>query len=145
MKEGAARMSFEEKGVITIARKDRNGKEIDKDRIEEIAIEAGAEEVIDEEEEAGGEPTSQEGAGQLDQGDQEERAWTLQTGSKEVFVVKGKLDKMPDIVVLDAEVRFMPIVRVPLSPEQASGVSTLIEGLQAMDEVNTIYDNIKAE
>lgn len=141
MNEGAARMSFEERGVISISKKDKNGKPIDKERAEEIAIEAGAEEVVDE-----NEPPA-DGQEQTGGGDviREEETWTIYTGANDFLVAKGTIDKMPDVDVMEAEIRFIPVTQIPLSPEDLEAATSLIQTLREMDEVNDIFDNIKYE
>lgn len=130
MKEGAAKHSFTERGVISIGKKDKAGNAIDKDRAEEIAIITGAEEVEEEE---------------VDEGDTESvPSWTLYTSPDQLPIVKSKIEKMEDIEVLEADVKFLPVVYVPLSPTDLDTAATLCAALQELEEVTHVFDNIKA-
>lgn len=138
-------MSFEERGIIIISKKDKNGGMIDKDRAELIAIEAGAEEVVDESEtqEAQTEDQEQSPAG----GDVTgmEDTWTIYTSARDFNVARGAIDKMEEVEILEADCRFIPVTLLPLSEEDMTAATSLLETLRAMDEVNAIYDNIKYE
>lgn len=128
-------MSFEERGVIVIGKKDKNGKMIDKERAEDIAIEAGAEEVGMEEEDEGKEKGADDGT--------DVPTWTLYTMARDVMSVKGKIDELQDIEILEAQVRYLPVHYVLLNEKDAATAATLIERLQELEEVSMIHDNIK--
>ena len=124
LQPGAAKHAFEEKGVIRIKKK--VGEEtVSFEKMEEIAIEVGAEEIVEDEEEP-------------------EEVWRLITAPLDVMPVKGSIERaLPGVEVLDAETRFLPIMEVPLSEADMEQAATLCNTLQEMDEVTNIYDNIK--
>lgn len=130
MKEGAAKHSFTERGVISISKKDTSGNIVDRDRAEEIAIIAGAEDVEEEEVEEGD--------------DSSVASWTLYTEPQELPVVKSKIEKLKDIEILEADIKFIPVVYVPLSPTDLDAAASLCSALQEMDDVTNVFDNIKA-
>lgn len=139
MREGAVRMSFEERGIVIISKKDKNGKMIDKDRAEDIAIEVGAEEVVDEEEADQPAPNAKSKSGKGD----DVGTWTLYTTARDVNVVKTKVESLKDVEVIDSESRFLPICLVPLSKDDFSAAASLVEKLEELEEVCAVYDNIK--
>lgn len=125
MREGSCKHAFEEKGIIQIPKQDKAGKEITLERAEEIAIEAGAEEVRDD-------------------NDDPEQYWILITDPLQIFEVKSVIEKtMPFIEIASTETHYLPIVRVPLSETDAEKAAEMCSRLQEMDEVNIIYDNIQ--
>ena len=79
-----------------IAKKDKNGKMIDKDRAEDIAIEVGAEEVEEEAEEQEASKSQNGGGGGGGGGGEDDGedvpTWTLYTTARDVQVVKGKIE-----------------------------------------------------
>lgn len=140
-------MSFEERGIIVISKKDKNGGLIDLDRAEMIGIEAGAEEVVDT-----CQPAEGDEAEQQDQSTTAEDitgfddSWTMYTSARDFNVARGMIEKMtPEIEILEADCKFIPVTLLPLSEEDMTAANSLMESLRAMDEVNVIYDNIKLE
>ena len=142
MKTGVAKMAFNERGVIQIAKVTRDGQAIDKDRAEEIAIEAGAEEILEEEVQEDAEQEQQENASQEDEASVQS-AWTLYTSADEFNVVRGKIEGMKDVEILDAAIRYLPIVQVPLNQEDMTAATSLVQTLQELEDVSNVYDNIK--
>jgi len=120
---GAAKHAFEEKGVIRIMKK--VGEEvISFEKMEETAIEVGAEEVKEDEDDSD--------------------VWTLLTAPLDVNTVRTCLEKMlPGVEILEADSKYLPIVQVPLSEEDMEKAAALCSTFQEMDEVNNIFDNIK--
>jgi translational activator of cytochrome c oxidase 1 len=122
--EGAARHAFEERGVIRLKKKVEGTGDISFEKLEEIAIEIGAEEVVEDDEDP-------------------ETVWTLLTSPMDLMKVKGELEKaLPGVEVLDTEPRFLPIVQVGLSDTDIDIAAELCNTLQELDEVNSVYTNI---
>lgn len=121
-REGTIRHSFEEKGQIKIGKKDGKGNEINFEKAEEIAIEAGAEEVREEDDDS----------------------WTFYTTPTELYNVKAFIEKeLTEVEILSCELFYSPVVAVPLDDELAETVSNLVEMLSGLPEVNRVYDNAK--
>lgn len=106
---------------MKIGKSDANGKEISFERAEEIAIESGAEEVKDEEDDT----------------------WTLYTAPFELFNVKAHIEKqMSDIEIISCETLYLPVVVVPVDDELAETVSTFVDSLNSVSEVNRVFANV---
>jgi transcriptional/translational regulatory protein YebC/TACO1 len=140
MKEGSAKQAFTERGIIIVAKKDKSGKIIDKDRAEDIAIEVGAEEVSDADQEDADEQPAE--AGQQDENGQA-TTWTFYTMARDTTAVKLRLEKLGEVEVISAETKFLPMVRVPINKDDFETAVTLIEKMQELEEVSGYYDNIK--
>ena len=120
-KDGTIKHSFEEKGQVKISKSDTNGKEISFERAEEIAIECGAEEVKDEEDDT----------------------WTLYTTPFELFNVKAHIEKsMSDIEIVACETLYQPVMIVPVDDEMAESVSEFVDTLNSLGEVNRVFANV---
>lgn len=93
MKEGSGIQAFEPKGAVKISRKDRNGASVTLEKAEEIGIEAEAEEVIGEEEDA-----------LSDAAQEDDSSWTLRCPTSDLYLVKSYVEKnFPDIIITDCE------------------------------------------
>lgn len=124
MREGAAKHAFNERGVIRLKKKVEESGDLSFERMEEIAIEIGAEEVAEDSEEP-------------------ETVWTLFTAPLDVMTVKGQLEKaLPGVEVVDADTRYLPVLEVPLSDKDMETAAELLDTLQELDEVNRVFDNI---
>ena len=119
-REGTIKHAFEEKGIIKIAKKDKKDQEIAFERAEEIAIEAGAEELKDEEDDC----------------------WTFYSTACDVYSVKAFIEKeRTDIDILNCEILYKPVASLPLEDELAETVSNLVDSIASLNEVNKVYDN----
>ncbi|XP_032636758.1 translational activator of cytochrome c oxidase 1 [Chelonoidis abingdonii] len=123
MSDGA-RHSFDKKGVITVSGQDCQQRPVALEQALELAIEAGAQDVWEEEEE-------------------EERAvlkFVCEVPS--LHRVREKLDSL-GLQSLSAALEFIPNARVRLSEEEMERASQLLATLGDCQEVIRVYDNIE--
>ncbi len=111
---GCVSWLFDSRGVITVDVGDK-----DPDEMALIAIDAGAEDV------------------------------KIEDGSLEVYTAPGDLEKVrqsldaDNIAVASAEVSMVPKTTVQLDPKATITVMRLIERLEELDDVQTVYSNIE--
>ncbi|KAM7163242.1 translational activator of cytochrome c oxidase 1 isoform 1-T2 [Macrochelys suwanniensis] len=123
MSDGA-RHSFDKKGVITVSGQDHQQKPVALEQALELAIEAGAQDVWEDEEE-------------------EERAvlkFVCEVPS--LHQVREKLDSL-GLRSLSTALEFIPNARVQLSDEEMERASQLLATLGDCQEVIRVYDNIE--
>jgi transcriptional/translational regulatory protein YebC/TACO1 len=109
---GAVSYLFTRKGQITIL-----GEGVDEDRVMEVALEAGAEDV----EAADG-------------------GFTVTTAPGDLREVRAAFDAA-GIAYQSAEVTMVPSVSVPLDREGAVKVLRLLDALEDLDDVQDVYAN----
>jgi YebC/PmpR family DNA-binding regulatory protein len=110
---GSVTWQFERKGVILIDR----GRAPDEDRLLEVVLEAGAEDLTQE-------------------GDQ----WQVSTAPTDLQAVRSVLEAA-GIPIASAEVTMLPQTTVPLDGDQARKVLALIEALDDLDDVLAVVAN----
>ncbi|HLG66586.1 MAG TPA: YebC/PmpR family DNA-binding transcriptional regulator [Acidimicrobiales bacterium] len=109
---GAVSWQFERKGVVRLPR------DLDEERIMEVAADAGAEDLSD-----GGD------------------AWVLTCGVAELARVRGALEEA-GIAVESAELQFEPTTTVPVGDEaEARRVLRLLEAIEDHDDVQAVHAN----
>lgn len=109
---GAVSWQFERKGIITLDRA------LDEDRIMEVAMEAGAEDLRDD-------------------GDH----WTVTTQATDLAVVRDALGEA-GLVPEDAELQMVATTSVPVTDEsEVKRVLRLIEALDDHDDVQNVWSN----
>lgn len=115
---------FSQRGFLRIKKVDTDGNAITFEKAEEIGIEAGAEEVEE------------------DSDDNEN--WNLITDPKDLYVVKGHIEKnMKTVVISDYELCYIANNLIELSDEDLEKATQVYDALNEMDEVNKIYANIQ--
>lgn len=112
-KSGAVAFQFESKGVFVIEK-----ATIDEERIMEIALEAGAEDVLDEGE-----------------------TWEVHTTPGDFSVVSEAL-RAADIAIQESSLSKLPTVTIPVSdPAEAKKVLALMDALDELDDAQRVYAN----
>lgn len=141
--------SFYEKGVIRLEKWDRGGQPISYDRIEEIAIEAEAEEVVlddpaEQSEVLEARVKSEEAPAAGEAGEEPEPAcWTLRTDPAELYKVKGYLEKQhPQLVLREFHSEYIPMHRIELADQQLEEFQQLYSVLEEHEEIDNIYMNV---
>jgi len=112
---GSVAYNFESKGVIAI-----DATKISEDRLMEIALEAGAENV-----------------------ESEEGLFTVTCAPEDFLTVKEAIDNA-GIEMESAEVTMLPTVTVEVSGEDVAKVMRLVENLEDNDDVQKVYTNMEA-
>jgi len=113
---GSVNFLFDRKGIIEVSRED-----ISEDKLMEIAIEAGAEDVTDE-------------------GD----SFDIVTNPETFDDVRTAVEKT-GVKIISAEITMVPKSTVTLSGEKADSVMKLIELLEDNDDVQSVYSNFDLE
>src|SRR5262245_8796139 len=113
---GSVSRLFQKRGQIIVAR-----EAVDEDTLMEVALEAGAEDFKADED-----------------------GYEILTAPNQFEAVHRQLEARK-IQTLSAEVTELPTVTVPLSDDQASAVSKLIEALEDHDDVKELYANAEFE
>jgi transcriptional/translational regulatory protein YebC/TACO1 len=143
--------SFNEKGVIRLEKYDRDGQPINYEQIEEIAIEAEAEEVIvnDEDEKTQilsprvESSDSTENINLEETDEDEQPCWTLRTDPMDLFKVKGYIEKSyPKLVLRDYMNEYIPIQKIDLPEEQLEDFNKMYTILEEHEEIDNIYVNV---
>jgi len=111
-KPGAVAFGFSARGIILI-----EASKIDEERIMELALEAGAEDVV----EAGG-------------------AWEVTTAPADLLKVKEAIDAA-GVEVDNAEVSMVPLTTVACDAKAAEKVMRLVETLEDHDDVQKVFTN----
>jgi YebC/PmpR family DNA-binding regulatory protein len=114
---GAVSYLFTRKGQIVILGEQVSGEQVNEDRVMEVALEAGAEDV-----EAG------------------EEGFTVTTAPGDLRAVRAAFDAA-GIAYQSAEVSMVPSVSVPLGREGAVKVLRLLDALEDLDDVQDVYAN----
>lgn len=123
MAEGA-RHSFDKKGVIVIGVKDKEKKEVNLERALELAIEAGAEDVSETEDE------------------EEQNIFKFICDASSLHQVRKKLDSLGLCPVSCAQ-EFIPNTKVRLADPDLEQAAHLIQALGNHEDVIRVYDNIE--
>ncbi|KAH0626416.1 hypothetical protein JD844_001382 [Phrynosoma platyrhinos] len=118
-----ARHSFEKKGVVAVSKEDRSGSPVSLDRAVELAIEAGAEDVQEEEDEDG------------------KMMLKFICAVPKLRQVREKLELL-GLSSLSASLEFIPTVSTQLTDEDMERTSQLLEALRDCLDVVRVYDNI---
>lgn len=110
---GAVAYLFEQKGLITVDK-----KAVEEDKLYEVALEAGAEDVSE----------------------QTEDAYEVLSTPRDFQAVNDALAKA-EIPVLSAEVTQLPSTLVPLAEDQSRKILKLMDMLEDHDDVQKVYAN----
>ena len=110
---GSTAWMFTRKGVVQIEK----SPAIDEEKLLEMALEAGAEDVAD--------------AGST---------WEITTDATDLRRVREVIDAA-GIPVLSAELTMMPQTQVPVEGARARQVLTLLDALEELDDVQSVYAN----
>lgn len=116
-KNGSLEPIFERKGVFTIARESMG--EMDAESFEMELIDGGAEEVVEQDEH-----------------------FIVYTGFKDFGPMRDKLEEL-GIESKSAKLERVPITNTPLDVEDAQKVLKLIDKLEDLDDVDTVYHNLE--
>lgn len=112
---GSVAYNFEQKGVIVIEAHQTN-----EDQIMALALEAGAEDVADE-----------------------DGAWTITAAPGDFLAVKDAIDAA-GIEVVSAELTMIPNMTVDVTGDDVAKVIRLIDNLEDNDDVQKVYTNMSA-
>jgi YebC/PmpR family DNA-binding regulatory protein len=110
---GSTAWMFQRKGVVQIEKTAAP----DEDGLLEIALEAGAEDLADA-----------------------ESTWEIRTDPTSLVEVRGAIDGA-GIAMLSAELTMLPQNTVPVEGGQAKQVIALVEALEDLDDVQSVYAN----
>ncbi|XP_015275035.1 PREDICTED: translational activator of cytochrome c oxidase 1 [Gekko japonicus] len=117
------RHNFEKKGIIVVGTKDQAGNPISSEQALELAIEAGAEDVQEEEDE------------------DEKMTLKFICSVPTLRQVREKLDTL-GLCSHSVSLEFIPTVIAQLSDEEMDQASQLLEALRDCEDVVRVYDNI---
>nr|XP_019837589.1 PREDICTED: translational activator of cytochrome c oxidase 1 [Bos indicus] len=123
MAEGA-RHSFDKKGVIVVGEEDREKKPVNLERALELAIEAGAEDVAETEDE------------------EEKNIFKFICDASSLHQVRKKLDSL-GLCSVSCTLEFIPNTKVRLADPDLEQAAHLIQALGNHDDVIHVYDNIE--
>ncbi|XP_045693260.1 translational activator of cytochrome c oxidase 1 [Phyllostomus hastatus] len=123
MAEGA-RHSFDRKGVIVVGVEDREKKEVNLERALELAIEAGAEDVKETEDE------------------EEKSIFKFICDASSLHQVRKKLDSL-GLCPVSCTLEFIPNTMVQLHDPDLEQAAHLIQALGNHEDVIQVYDNIE--
>jgi len=110
--DGSVAYLFEKKGFLIFS------NDIEEDAIMDVALDSGAEDVI----------THSDGLIEV-------------TVAWEAFAVVRQAFEHAGIAFIQADISMLPITCVPLDPSDAKQVSTLVEVLEDLDDVQNVYTN----
>ncbi len=116
-KNGSLAHLFERKGVFTIAREDMG--EMDKESFEMELIDGGAEDVVENDEE-----------------------FLAYTTFEDFGTMRHKLEEL-GITSKSAKLERIPFTTTPLNVNDAQKILRLIESLEDLDDVDTVYHNLE--
>ncbi|KAJ7314043.1 hypothetical protein JRQ81_005947 [Phrynocephalus forsythii] len=117
------RHNFERKGVVAVSDEDQSGSPITMDKALELAIEAGAEDVQDEEDE------------------NEKMTLKFICAMPNLHQVREKLKSL-GLCLVSSDLEYIPTTTVELSDEEMERAAQLIHALQSNADVVQVYDNI---
>nr|KAF6459213.1 translational activator of cytochrome c oxidase I [Rousettus aegyptiacus] len=123
MAEGA-RHSFDKKGVIIVGVEDKEKKAVDLERALELAIEAGAEDVKETEDE------------------EEKNIFKFICDASSLHEVRKKLDFL-GLCPVSCTLEFIPNTKVQLADPDLELAAHLIQALGNHEDVIQVYDNIE--
>ena len=110
--DGSVAYLFEKKGFLIFS------NDIEEDAIMDVALDSGAEDVT----------THSDGLIEVTV------AWETFAGIRQAFEHAG-------IAFIQADISMLPITCVPLDPSDVKQVSTLVEALEDLDDVQNVYTN----
>ena len=140
--------SFSEKGLIRLDKFDRDGLPINYERIEEIAIEAEAEEVVLDNDAEMSEvlqikPKVEETGEAPDAEPAEIPCWNLRTDPAELYKVKGYIEKnYPRLVIREYLNEYIPLHNIELPDTDLEEFNKVYLLLEEHEEVDNIYMNV---
>jgi YebC/PmpR family DNA-binding regulatory protein len=111
--QGSTAWMFTRKGLIEVEK----GSAPDEDRLLELALEAGAEDLSDS-----------------------ESSWDIITDASNVKTVRTQLEQA-GVTVSTAEITMLPQTTIPVDGGEARQVLALIESLEDLDDVQAVYAN----
>ena len=111
--QGSTAWMFTRKGLIVVEK----GSAPDEDRLLELALEAGAEDLSDS-----------------------ESSWDIVTDASDVKTVGTQLEQA-GVTVSTAEITMLPQTTIPVDGGEARQVLALIESLEDLDDVQAVYAN----
>ncbi|MAY74582.1 MAG: YebC/PmpR family DNA-binding transcriptional regulator [Phycisphaerae bacterium] len=117
---GSVAYMFQTRGRIYV----EAGEEVDQDKLMEVAIEAGAEDVQPPEGDASDEPG----------------VWTILTEPTDMLTVREALEAA-SLTIADAEVTKIPDTMVDLDADSATKLLRLVDALEDNDDVQKVYHN----
>lgn len=123
MAEGA-RHAFDKKGVVVVGVEDREKKAVNLERALELAIEAGAEDVKEAEDE------------------EENNIFKFICDVSSLHQVRKKLDSL-GLCSVSCALEFIPNTKVQLADTDLVQASHLIQALSSHEDVIQVYDNIE--
>jgi YebC/PmpR family DNA-binding regulatory protein len=109
---GSVAWMFKKRGILHVLR-----DAVEEDRLMETALEAGAEDIREDEE-----------------------VWTIETDPGVFLAVKDALERA-GIAVENAEIDNLPESRVPLDAAKAESLSKLLGALEDLDDMQNVYAN----
>ena len=112
--DGSVAYLFEKKGFLIFS------NDIEEDAIMDVALDSGAEDVI----------SHSDGLTEVTV------EWEAFSGVRQAFEHAG-------IAFIQADISMLPITCVPLDPSDVKQVSTLVEALEDLDDVQNVYTNAK--
>ncbi|XP_004618026.1 translational activator of cytochrome c oxidase 1 [Sorex araneus] len=119
-----ARHSFDKKGVVVVGVEDREKKAVNLERALELAIEAGAEDVTEAEDE------------------EEKNIFKFICDASSLHRVRKKLDSL-GLCSVSCALEFIPNTKVQLTDPDMEQASYLIQALSNHEDVIQVYDNIE--
>ncbi|KAM9597198.1 translational activator of cytochrome c oxidase 1 [Trichechus inunguis] len=123
MAEGA-RHSFDKKGVVVVGMEDRGKKAVNLERALELAIEAGAEDVMETEDE------------------EEKNIFKFICDASSLHQVRKKLDSL-GLCSVSCTLEFIANTKVQLADPDLEQAAHLIQALGSHEDVIQVYDNIE--
>ncbi|XP_060501730.2 translational activator of cytochrome c oxidase 1 isoform X1 [Panthera onca] len=124
MMADGARHSFDKKGVIVVGVEDREKKAVNLERALEMAIEAGAEDVKETEDE------------------EEKNIFKFICDASSLHQVRKKLDSL-GLCSVSCSLEFIPNTKVRLADPDLEQAALLIQALGNHEDVIQVYDNIE--
>ncbi|XP_004405936.1 PREDICTED: translational activator of cytochrome c oxidase 1 [Odobenus rosmarus divergens] len=124
MMADGARHSFDKKGVIVVGVEDREKKAVNLERALELAIEAGAEDVKETEDE------------------EEKNIFKFICDASSLHQVRKKLDSL-GLYSVSCSLEFIPNAKVQLADPDLEQAALLIQALGSHEDVIQVYDNIE--
>ncbi|XP_067170990.1 translational activator of cytochrome c oxidase 1 [Apteryx mantelli] len=121
-----ARHSFERKGVVRVAPRDRRGRPVSLEGALEAALDAGAQDVWEDE----------------DEEDEEEPALKFVCEASALGAVRERLEAA-GLLPLSAALEYLPRDTVPLAAAAQEQASRLLDALSTCPDVVRVYDNIR--
>lgn len=122
LEHGKAVHAFEEKGIVRIGKKDKDGNDIELDKVEEVAIEAEAEEVKED-------------------GDKED-CYLMITQPIDHTKVRAFIEKNTNFDVRYCGTELLAMAKVEVPDNTLEIIADVVEQLEQLEEVENVYNNI---